>query len=158
MDGFLNSHRWGGSGIERVTFEEILKLIPKGSEVIELGAGKCSTLAFSQVYKLTSIEHNLEWCNLYPNVNYIHAPLVNGWYDLKVLKGRLPAKNKQKLIFIDGSNREGILKNLHLFNKKATFMVHDTYRPAEHEFSIKLAKALGREVRFFNTGDYFSII
>lgn len=158
MDDFLNTHEWGGSGIERVTFEEILKIIPKGSTVIELGAGRCSTKAFSQVYDLTSVEHNEEWIGLYPNVKYIHAPMKEGWYDLEALKGRLPDKKKQRLIFIDGANRDGVLKNLNLFNRKATFMVHDTYREGEYEFSLKLAKALGRKARFFEAGDYFSII
>ena len=154
----LSDIKWGGSGIERTCFEEILKIIPEDSVVVELGAGICSTLALSRHYKLYSIEHNKEWCDLYPNVNYIHAQLKDGWYDVRVLKKLLPPKNKQSLIFIDGSNRDGILKHINLFNKNATFIIHDTYREAEYEFSLKLGRLLGREPKFIENGDYFSVI
>jgi hypothetical protein len=157
MDNFLNSHQWGGSGIERVTFDEIRKLIPEGSTIVELGSGRCSTLAFSKIYNLFSVDHNKDW-QVYENINYIHAPLVDGWYDIEILKKELPPKKDQKLIFIDGVWREGLLKNIKLFNPKGTFIVHDTYRDAEKNLAEDIAKALKRKVTYFDKGDYFAII
>jgi hypothetical protein len=144
---------WGGSGIEKCTFDYIKKIIPSGSTVIELGSGFISTREFSKIYNLFSIDHNREYIGIYPNVNYIYAPIVDGWYDVSKLI--FPT---HQLVFIDGINRSGILNNLHLFNKEATFIIHDTYRDNEISFSKKLGEALNRPVFFFDDGDYFSVI
>lgn len=154
----LDNHIWGGSGIERVTFEHILLIIPKGSTVIELGSGHCSTPALSWFYDLYSIEHNPEFANIYPNVHYLVTDNVSGWYDRDAVKAFLPAKSKQKMILIDGTHRFGILDNLDLFNKKAKFIVHDTYRPDEIKLANDLGVALKRNPIFYDNGDYFAVI
>lgn len=145
---------WGGSGIEQVTFEYIKKLIPQGATVIELGAGYISTREFSKIYDLYSVEHQEEYLNHFDNVNYIHAPIVDGWYD----RSKLNFPKEHSMVFIDGACREGILDNMDLFNENATFIIHDTYREKEVDLSKKLGQKLGRKVEFHSVGDYFSVI
>lgn len=154
----LNDHQWGGSGIEKVTFEWMLQNIPKGSTVIELGSGHCSTKALSLFYDLYSIEHNPEFANIYPNVKYLVADNASGWYEREDVKAFLPPKRKQRMVFIDGTHRPGILKNLDLFNKNAKFVIHDTYREDEIKLAHDLGKLLKREPKFYDNGDYFAVI
>jgi len=154
----LNDIKWGGSGIERVVFEWILNNIQEGSEVIEIGAGYCSTNAFRLHYRTTSIEHNDTYIGLFDGVNYIKAELTDTWYDRESIKAKLPKKNKQALIFIDGTKRDGILDNLDLFNKKAKYLIHDTYRDGEIALAHKLADKLKRKVTFYTDGDYWAVI
>lgn len=105
----IDSIDWGGSGIEKCTFEYISNLIPHGSTVIELGAGMVSTLAFSSIYNLISVEHNPNFM-IYEGVKYIHAGIIDGWYD----RSKLLSLPDHQMVFIDGASREGILKNLDL--------------------------------------------
>lgn len=149
----IENIEWGGSGIEKCTFDYISKLIPHGSTVIELCAGMVSTLAFSSIYNLISVEHNPNFM-IYDHVNYIHADIIDGWYD----REKLLSLPDHQMVFIDGASRNGILKNLDLFNKKATFIVHDTYRVKEHNLCTDLAERLGRHAKFFYDGDYFGVI
>ena len=147
-------NEFGGSGIEKHTLDYILGMIPKGSTVIELGAGNVSTRELSKHYNLISIENNEHWCNLFPNVNYIHAPIVGGWYDTAKIQN-LP---KHEFVLIDGLNRKGILNNLDLFNPDAKFMIHDTYRIEERELAHELSLRLKRNY-FINTiHDHFAVI
>jgi len=148
---------WGGSGIEKVVFDFIRSKIPNGSTVIELGSGRVSTKALSEVYILYSVEHNPEYANLYENVVYIVTPFTN-WYDRDILKEKLPPKELQKLILIDGANRKGILDNMDLFNPDALYIVHDTYRDAEKDLAFKLQEKLNRFAVFHTEGDYWASI
>jgi hypothetical protein len=148
-----SNFEWGGSGIEKCTFDFISELIPHGNTVIELGAGKVSTKVFSEIYNLISVEHNPEFM-IYPDVKYIHAEIIGNWYDrLKLLN--LP---QHEMVFIDGTCREGILDNIDLFNPNATYIVHDTYRPKEYKLCEDLAKKLGKTVKFISEGDFFGVI
>lgn len=147
----LDQIKWGGSGIERVTFDFIRERIPEGSTIIELGAGHVSTYALSQFYDLYSVEHNLQFTGLYPSAKYIFAPIENDWYDLKELP---PAK----MVLVDGACRAGILKHLHLFEETTKFLIHDTYRETEKKLAIDLGIALNRPVEFFSDGDFFAWI
>jgi len=149
--------QWGGSGIEKVVFDYIFNRIPEGSVMIELGAGDVSTREFSKVFDLYSVEHDENWLNKHPST-YIHAPLVDGWYDVEILKKHLPKKKDQRVILIDGISRRNILQNLHLFNKKAMFVVHDTWREHEIQLANDLGKALGRTPKFYDAGDNWAVI
>jgi len=110
-----------------------------GSRVLEIGAGT-GTEALSKLYEVTSIEHDPVWFNLYPDVNYIHAPLVDFedgyfvtntmWYDREALQN-LPMLDKFDAIIIDGPpgnvGRGGFLKNIDLF-KSDLYIFDDTHR------------------------------
>lgn len=163
---FLNNHKWGGSGIERCVFEYILDKIKIGSTVIELGAGYCSTKAFSEFYNLYSIEENENYINLIDNVNYIFAKIKNNWYDREIVSNNIP-KNHQ-LVFVDGpsgeGNRSGLLDNLDLFNQETIYIFHDTYRGPEKKLAESVAKKLNKNITFFDTtkevkeGDYWAVV
>jgi len=165
INNFMDSHKWGGSGIERCVFEFILKRFQNKNVVVELGAGLCSTEAFSKFYEVYSVEDNPNFINLFENVNYILSPIKNYWYDREIVLDNLP--KKIDLVFVDGpsgsGNRNGLLDNLDLF-ENCSFIFHDTYREPEKKLAIDVAKKLNREVLFFDTtitsvnGDFWAFI
>ncbi len=159
MTNLLSDHKWGGSGIEEETFQFIMNHYnPKETTILEIGAGYCSTKAFSTYYKLYSLENDINYCNLF-NSHYIHAPLINGWYDIEKVK-LIP--HDYQLIFLDGpvgeGNRSGFLSNIELFNNKADIIVHDTYRPAEHQLAIEIADKLNKKIDFHHNIDFIAHI
>jgi hypothetical protein len=159
----LDEHKWGGSGIEKTLFEFILNLVPKKSTIIEIGAGYCSTKALSLYYNLFSIENNLQYINLFENVNYIHAPLINDWYDTNIVKSKMP--ENYSLVFVDGptgeGNRHGILNNLEIFKKDCMYIFHDTYRTPELKLAIDVSLKLNKSIFIYNAdthGDYWALV
>lgn len=156
---FLNSHKWGGSGIERCLFEFILNKIKPGSTILEIGAGYCSTLAFSKFYNLYSIEDNEAYVG-FSGVNYIHAPVINGWYNREIVSQKLP--EDYQLVFVDGpmgeGNRSGILNNLDLLKKDCVYIFHDTYREGEKTLALAFAEKLNKSITFYSEGDYWAVV
>lgn len=151
----INAIQFGGSGIERITFEWICEHIPQGSTVIELGAGNVSTPALSEVFNLISVEHNEDWCGIHEKAHYIYAPVSpSNWYDVAPLQN-LP---NHAFVLIDGHCREGILNNLDLFDSRANFMIHDTYREGMRRLAHELAERLERNYIINTVGDHFAWI
>ncbi len=101
-------------------FEWVLKNIPKGSRILELGSGKSSG-AFSLLYKVDSIEHDKKYLNKNKKVNYIYAPIKEYekyfWYNKDIIKKNLA--DYYALIIVDGptnrTGREGFAVNYSLF-------------------------------------------
>ena len=147
---------WGGSGIEQIVFGFILGSTKLGSNVIELGSGFTSTYALRSFYKLYSVDHNKEYQNKVDDVKYIYAPIVNDWYNVDILKKKLPQKSS--LVLIDGCNRLGILEHLDLFDKNTKYLIHDTYREKEIELGRKLSKILNRKPIWYSFEDYWCYI
>lgn len=143
---------WGGSGIEKVVYDYIVTTIPKGSSILEFGAGYVSTVALKDDYDLTSIEHNKDFANINPNT--ILCDIKDGFYDLD----KTLLKSKYELIIIDGLNRIGFLDNLDILRKGTRILIHDTYRDSEIELANKLSKKLRRKVTFYTEGDYWAVI
>lgn len=171
MEEFINSHKWGGSGIERCLFEFIINKIPSGSTVIEIGSGYCSTQAFSKIYNLFSIENNPKYINLVKDVNYIYAPISNGWYNREIVKNSIPTN--YQLVFVDGpigeclldienseyhNGRAGILDNIDIFNKDSIYIFHDTYRINEVKIAMEFAKKLNKKITFYNECDFWAVV
>lgn len=145
---------WGGSGIEKPTFDAIVSRLPPNPVGVEIGAGLISTTNFSKICKLYSIEDSEEWINIIPGVNYIHAPLVNGWYDINKIVPSLP--ERYDFIFIDGpcgGSRELILDYFDRFNWDCLIAIHDTYREKERKLAKEIARRLNRTVEFNVQGD-----
>jgi predicted O-methyltransferase YrrM len=149
---------FGGSGITEECFNWIITNIAPGSPVLEFGAGLVSTAKLSEIYKLTSIEHNEKYIGTFSS-NYIHAPLspIDGWYE--VTKLHEVGSTIFDLAIIDGppgsGNRFGILMNLNLLKNCRFILVDDTDRPSERLLLELLSKELKRDyIRF----DYFSVI
>lgn len=155
----LDSMEWGGSGIERFLFDFIVAKVPPGSKVLEIGAGICSTNAFSVTYDLTTVEQNQQYVGHF-DCKYIYAPIVDGWYDTEILKQELPAD--YDLIFIDGpageGNRWGFLENLDLFDTSKPMIFHDTYRDEERRLAQSVADKLGKPIVFNDHIDYWAVV
>lgn len=148
----MDSIVWGGSGIEKVVYDYIVNNIPKGSSILEFGAGYVSTVALMNDYDLTSVEHNQEYANINPNT--ILCDIKDGFYNLD----KRLLKDKYDLIIIDGFNRIEFLKHFDILKKGKKILIHDTYRDKEIELANKIAKKLKRKVTFYTEGDYWAII
>ena len=106
--------------------------IPAGHAILELGSGSGTTQELSKTYQLYSVEHDKEWLRKYRS-HYIHAPLVNGWYDLN-MRPLLP--RLYNLLIIDGppgEDRVNIIKHFDMFLQYVPVIIDDTERPGEKE-------------------------
>lgn len=162
----MNSE-WGGFGIEKAVFDFMLKNVPPSSVVIELGAGIVSTRELGKVYELYSVEQYQQFCGLYPNVNYIHAPIVDSWYNPQVLREKLPKKSA--CVLVDGPTKHGpagtgvesrvlMKNNMDLFDKDSMFIFHDTNRADEKLLATEIAKLLNKNIVHYEDGDFYSVI
>lgn len=107
--------------------------VPRGRAIVELGSGDGTTKALCHDYELHSVEHNAKWVHRYPT-RYIHARLVNGWYDPKPLKDKLPSE--YDLLIIDGppcNDRRNIIKFFDLFRQDVPIILDDIERNGEIE-------------------------
>jgi hypothetical protein len=144
----LDSFTWGGSGMVREAAEWIIENIPHGEIVLEIGAALTSTEFLSNYWKTYSVEQDKRWMTIKNNnLNYIHAPLVGGWYDVNCLTNQLP--KEYSMILIDGpvyGDRHKIIDNIGLFDIEDTvIIVDDTYRKKERNIVNELLK-LGKEI------------
>ena len=97
-------------------------------------------------YNVYSVEHNIDWVNLVPESKYIYAPLVDGWYDIEILKSQLPSH--YDLLLIDGpvgKNRSNIIDNYEIFKTDIPVIVDDTNRENDKDMSIFLRKKLNKK-------------
>tara|TARA_R110000744_G_scaffold376793_2_gene491279 strand:- start:1705 stop:2196 length:492 start_codon:yes stop_codon:yes gene_type:complete len=128
MDKSLKEYSWGGSGITFNCAYWILKNLEPNKKILEFGAGKISTSFFSKHWNLTTIEQDKNYCNLFDNVNYIHSPIKDDWYDVDLIA--LP--QNYDLIFIDGPvkyQRSKILQKIeHIDYRDSIIVIDDTYR------------------------------
>jgi len=135
---------FGGSGMIKAVFDRIRTLVPDGGHILELGSGDVSTQYLGVYYHVTSIESELAWIGKH-NATYIHAPLKDGWYDVDVLKAKLPNIRPYYLIFIDGcGKRRKFLDHTDLFNLNVPIFVDDIYRDSEMVIATELSTLLNR--------------
>jgi hypothetical protein len=147
-----NINNFGGWSLDLELFEWVLKNIPKGSTILELGSGK-STAEFCKHYTVYSVEHNTKWINKSPS-NYIYAPIKEysgyKWYDRDVLEKELPSE--YNLLIVDGPpgsiGRRGMLHNIDLFDTKTLMLIDDTSRREEKEIAEILKEKFGKEEIF----------
>ncbi len=141
----LQNVELGPFSVDLGLIEKMVELVPAGI-LLELGSG-AGTDIFSQYYEVHSVEHNELWLNRY-NSHYIHAPIVDGWYDTEVLKAELP--ESYDVMLIDGpTSAIGRYRFLDyadgLFNLDIPLFIDDVNRKPEMELLEKLSKRLGRE-------------
>ena len=144
---------FGGSSIEKELFNFIRAVLPAGKILLELGSGWVSG-QLDKYYTLYSIENNEYWLDKY-GTNYIYSPLKNGWYDIDILKEKMP--KYYDLILVDGPigdpsgkhGRRGFLTNIHLFNTDLPIIFDDVNRKPEYEIMIQVAQKLQRDVAVF---------
>jgi len=138
---------FGGSGISESMYKWIKERLSGGSHILELGSGDVSTKYLSELYRMTSVEDKAEFLNRYPS-HYIHAPLVNDWFDTAILETQLP--KDYDLILVDGPvgsvPRAGFIKNLRLFKTNVPIIVDDTWREVEKQMAVDLATQHGYDL------------
>jgi len=137
---------FGGWAISKELFEWIDKNIPDGSTIVELGSGT-GTKELVKKYKVFSIEHDVKWVNLVSESNYIFAPLIDGWYDVSIVKNKLP--KEYDLVIVDGpirKDRINFIKNYQLFKTDIPIIIDDTNRNDDKEMAILLSDKLGKEL------------
>lgn len=145
MNTNINYNNLNGWAIPDEMMNWILTNVPKGSTILELGSGN-GTKELVKNYKVYSIEHDKNWINVVPESNYIHAPIVDNWYDVNVLKKQLP--KDYDLLIIDGPigpMRINFLKNYRLFRNDVTILVDDTNRPEDKKMGLNLSNILNKQ-------------
>lgn len=139
----------------------IIKHIEDGSNMLEFGSGQ-GTNRFTNHFNVTSIEHDGKFVGLAKDSNYIHAPIVNGWYDIEKVS---QLKGKEfDVILVDGPTgvigRSGFIKNIDLFKLDTIIVMDDLNRAAELSIFNQTVKLLGnpRTEIFTGTDRKFGII
>ncbi len=141
-------------------------LTDQNSIILEFGSGYGSN-EIAKIRTIFSVEHDDRFVGLYPDVNYIYAPLkpiANGdkngkthWYDAEVVSTSLP--EKIDLILVDGPpsaiGRLGLLNILEKFPDNSIWIIDDVLRTEDQSLAnrICLNSAL-IQYRFWN----FSIL
>lgn len=144
----VRSHRkqnsFGGASISQELYSFIREQLPEGGTLLELGSG-WGTGQLAQYFSVTSVEHNPKWVGRYAS-NYIYAPIRDGWYDVNVLKERLPTD--YQLLLVDGPpgtiGRDGFLNHLDLFHTDIPIIFDDIGREEEYQLMVQVAEALDR--------------
>jgi len=151
----MNNKNLNGHSIAEETFNWIIKNVPKGNTILELGSGK-GTIELSKNYKVFSIEHDKRWINVCKNNTYIHAPLkkyeLYTWYNIEMIKKNLP--KHYDFLLIDGPpgytcGRKGLLYNIHLFKPDVTFLFDDVHRKNDLDNMKDIATKLNRKYEVF---------
>lgn len=155
--------KFGGWAINESCYEFMVKTLPEGSTVLELGSG-IGTMHLAKHFKMYSIENYPEWIDKYDST-YIYAPIKyydsewtspdlpgegspkqSGWFDPEKIIGNLP--EKYDAILIDGPNgmfgRGGFLKHIELFNTDVLLIFDDINRESELELMKAVSKKIGR--------------
>ena len=131
--------------------------------LLELGSG-AGTEILAKTYAMTSIEHYSKWIDIYDS-NYIHAPLVDGWYDTEKIKEALSGNAiKFAGILIDGPSgsetRAKFINHMSLFDLSSWVIFDDIHRSLEYEAFMILANTLKRTYAAFQdiSGKAFGVI
>jgi len=146
--GLSTAGKWA---IGKTLLAVIKELLPKGAKFLELGSGS-GTAELAKFLKMTSIEHYSGWVDLYDS-EYIHAPLVDGWYNVSKIREKLEKTHRYKGILIDGpngsENRARFIEHMELFDMSGWIFFDDIHRKPEYETYIAMCNALKR-----NCGEY----
>lgn len=129
------------------------KRLPEGSTILELGSGS-GTAHLCERWTVYSVEHDAEFVGRHGST-YIHAPIIDGWYDVSVLEREMP--QRYDLLIVDGPpgriGRRKFLAHLDLFRDDVPILVDDTHRAQEAEIARRLARILQREQQSFPCKD-----
>ena len=124
---------FGDHSITKQTYELIQSILPAGKTILELGSGY-GTMELSKHYTMYSIEHDRGWINKHQST-YIHAPLVNNWYDVDIIKSNIP--DHYDLLLVDGppthQRRRHFIEFMNLFDTSAIWVFDDLQRAGDME-------------------------
>ncbi len=128
----------------------ILDNIPKGSIILELGSGFGTTFKLSKSYKMYSVEDDPKWVGVF-DTTYIYAPKKNKYYDVDILKEKIP--KKYDVIIIDGPksiSRIGFFDHIDLFNTDSIMIFDDTNRKADRSMLKRVCKKLDKKSKDYD--------
>ncbi len=117
--------------------------------VVELGSGHGTarlSAALPPHCNLMSIEHDERFVDLVAGSKYVHARIVNGWYNRVKVKSMLPHPSKICALIVDGppakvgKGRTALLDHLDLFPPLVPILLDDVNRTAE----MLMAKEIGQ--------------
>jgi len=141
----------GSWAIEENLFQWLIDNVPVGSKILELGSG-AGTIHMAERWNVTSIEHNKAFLNLSKKSEYIHAPIVDGWYDISKLQN-LPSFD---VLLIDGpassdGERIGFMEYSYLFKgiENVPILVDDVNRNSELTLLKNLSVLLNKTYKIY---------
>lgn len=114
--------------------------VQPGWTIVELGSGDGSRALAAMVPagRLVCVEHDTRWLGRCEQAEYIHAPIVDGWYDQQVLAERLP--KKMDCVVVDGPpgriGRFGLFAARELLDPSASLLIDDVHRTEERELAL----------------------
>jgi hypothetical protein len=128
-------------------YKHICNILPLGCSILEFGSGQGSS-ELGKRWNIQCVEHDARFLNMYPNIDYIYGPIVNGWYDHNIIESIDPNFD---LLLIDGPpgfiGRKGILEFIDRLDvRNVSIIIDDTNRKDEQELYITLAEKLGRSM------------
>lgn len=143
---YLDLITFDGWMIGRETIEELLKIVPVGSTVLELGGG-VGTAVLRAFYHVITVENDKEWRGF--NAKYHNVVMKDGWYSGHFHHVRYDA------IIIDGPKRphkrDGFIDHMDKFNLDVPIVVDDTEREAGQRIVKAIEKATGRTGKTYSS-------
>ncbi len=138
---------FGGWSIDKKLYDEMVKILPEGKTILEFGSG-AGSVELRKRWKLYSIEDDKNYIN---NIdNYIHAPLVDDWYDAEIIKREMPDYD---LILVDGpyggEKRTKMIEHLNLFKKDVPWILDDTNNKYVKQLLEAVSKYTQRSIQNF---------
>lgn len=136
---------FGASSVTVELFGAILRLVPPGGTILELGSGRVSPLWVDCGLRCVSIEHDPAWCGRFRGVEYRHVPIVGRWYEPAGFRAAV-AGVAYDLLLVDGppgqprgpTDRLGLLGEKECLDKRKPVAIDDTDRPAEARLAVGL--------------------
>jgi hypothetical protein len=128
---------FGNWSIESELYQWLVDNLEENKLLIEMGSGN-TTSELIKKWNVISIEEDIYWVNKF-HENYIHAPIINGWYDFDVIKNQLPAKIDALLV--DGpahGERMDLVDKIEFFMEKSPEIIvfDDTKRLEDYDCFI----------------------
>lgn len=163
--------KWNGSSITKDVWDYIRNNYVDGASIVEFGAGKTSTLCLSEHYHLVSFETDEKWVKTVKdnlssrsNAKIVLAPLVDMFYDAKVLEQHLP--KEIDLILLDGpkykpnSSRTKFLEIYEsgIFDLIADILVDDVHRDKDRQIAETLSIRTGKKLELIGPSNHMAAI
>jgi hypothetical protein len=164
----IEDYIYDGWGLCPEVFEEIIRILPEGSTILELGSGS-GTRILSKKYNMVSIEDDPEFIGKYES-RYIDVPLIKynkedfpfmweffyadqHWYDPRILRERITEAGNYDLILIDGPKgyRGGLLSHLDIFDLSKTIVIDDTHDNFHYKKAEVISEMTGRKIKNYES-------
>lgn len=144
----------GGFAIDKEVLDWMYANIPLGTNVLEFGSGFGSN-ELSTYWNMYCVEHDSHWIGKFSSLNYIYAPILNGWYSVTAVLHGIPMQ--YSCILIDGPpghiGRLKIMDHVGILDLSVPLIVDDTHRVADKQLFDALVQKTGRIGHLIKTVD-----